>query len=38
MGPLTTRIRKLHDDVVRGRLAKYGHWNQPVYVKEPATA
>jgi branched-chain amino acid aminotransferase len=38
MGPVTTKLRHLYDDVVRGRVPKYRHWNQPVYVKEPATA
>jgi hypothetical protein len=38
MGPVTTQLRRLFDDVVRGRVPKYSHWNQPVYVKEPATA
>jgi branched-chain amino acid aminotransferase len=37
MGPVTTQLRKLYDDVVRSRLPKYRHWNAPVYVKEPAT-
>jgi branched-chain amino acid aminotransferase len=36
MGPVTTQLRKLYDDVVRGRLPKYRHWNTPVYVKETA--
>lgn len=36
MGPITTQLRKLYDDAVRGRLDKYRAWNQPVYVTEPA--
>jgi len=38
MGPITTRLRKLFDDVVRGRMPKYRHWNTPVFVlrSEPA--
>jgi branched-chain amino acid aminotransferase len=36
MGPITTRLRQLYDDVVRGRVAKYRGWNEPVYVPEPA--
>lgn len=38
MGPITSQLRALYDDVVRGRLAKYRHWNAPVYVEEPAPA
>jgi branched-chain amino acid aminotransferase len=38
MGTVTTKLRHLYDDVVRGRVPKYRHWNQPVYVKEPAAA
>lgn len=37
MGPNTAQLRKLYDDVVRGRLATYRHWNDPVIVKEPAS-
>lgn len=38
MGPLTTRLRQLYDDVVRGKAPKYRHWNEPVYVKESVAA
>ncbi len=31
MGPIVTRLRELYDDVVRGRLPKYRHWNTAVY-------
>jgi branched-chain amino acid aminotransferase len=31
MGPITTQLRDLFDEVVRGRLPKYRHWNTPVY-------
>jgi branched-chain amino acid aminotransferase len=34
MGPITTRLRELFQDVVRGRMAKYRHWNTPVYEKD----
>jgi branched-chain amino acid aminotransferase len=34
MGPITTRLRALFQDVVRGRVEKYRHWNTPVYVAE----
>ncbi len=34
MGPITARLRKLYDDVVRGRRPDYRHWNEPVYVPE----
>jgi branched-chain amino acid aminotransferase len=39
MGPITVQLRQLFDDVVRGRLPKYTHWNAPVYAetgKDPA--
>jgi branched-chain amino acid aminotransferase len=36
MGELTRNLRKLFQDVVRGRVPKYRHWNTPVYVKEGA--
>lgn len=38
MGPVTQQLRELFNDVVRGRLPKYRHWNWPVYTveKEPA--
>jgi branched-chain amino acid aminotransferase len=35
MGPHTSRLRQLYADAVRGRLQKYLHWNEPVYVQEP---
>ncbi len=38
MGPVTTQLRQLYHDAVRGRLRKYRHWNEPVYLREPATA
>lgn len=31
MGPLVSDLRDLYFDVVRGRVAKYRHWCQPVY-------
>jgi branched-chain amino acid aminotransferase len=34
MGANTTRLRELFDDVVRGRIPKYRHWNTPIYVNE----
>lgn len=33
MGPVTTKLRKLYDDAVRGKLKNYRHWNYPVYEK-----
>jgi len=30
MGPVTSQLRQLYDDVVRGKLDKYKHWNEPV--------
>jgi branched-chain amino acid aminotransferase len=39
MGPVTTQLRKIFDDVVRGRFHKYQHWNMPVFeVAEGPTA
>jgi len=35
MGPITTQLRRLFDDVIRGRLQKYHHWNTPVYQHIP---
>jgi hypothetical protein len=32
MGPVTTAIRDLYFDVVRGNVAKYRAWNTPVFV------
>jgi len=34
MGPVTSRLRKIYDDVVRGRLPRYSRWAEPVYLKE----
>jgi branched-chain amino acid aminotransferase len=34
MGELTRKLRGLFQDIVRGRLQKYRHWNTPIYVKE----
>ncbi len=31
MGPITARLRLLFDDLVRGKLANYTHWNTPVF-------
>ncbi len=31
MGPITARLRELYDQVVRGKVPKYRHWNEPVY-------
>ncbi len=33
MGPITAQFRELYDSVVRGKLPKYRHWNEPVYVE-----
>jgi branched-chain amino acid aminotransferase len=38
MGPVVTELRELYFDVVRGKVAKYRHWNQPVFVKEAVAA
>jgi hypothetical protein len=34
MGPITAKLRKIYDDVVRGKLEQYRMWNEPVYVQE----
>jgi branched-chain amino acid aminotransferase len=33
MGPITSQLRDLFQDVVRGRVPKYSHWNMGVYEK-----
>jgi branched-chain amino acid aminotransferase len=38
MGPVATRLRELYQQVVRGKLDKYRHWNTPVYSTEKITA
>ena len=38
MGPVVSELRDLFFDVVRGRVPKYRHWCQPVYVNEPVSA
>jgi branched-chain amino acid aminotransferase len=35
LGPVTDQLRKLFQEVVRGKNPKYDHWIQPVYVKTP---
>lgn len=34
MGPITSQLKLMYDDVVRGKLEKYKHWNMPVYIEE----
>jgi branched-chain amino acid aminotransferase len=38
MGPVTSQLRELYDDVVRGKVDKYKRWNEPVLVQESGTA
>jgi branched-chain amino acid aminotransferase len=33
MGPITSKLRDLYSDVVRGKMKKYRHWNVPIYEK-----
>jgi branched-chain amino acid aminotransferase len=33
MGPITTQLREYYQDIVRGKVEKYRHWNHPVYKK-----
>lgn len=35
MGPVTSRLRELYADLVRGRLDEYAEWTTPVYVEQP---
>jgi branched-chain amino acid aminotransferase len=37
MGPLVSELRELYFNVVRGKVAKYRHWNTPVYASQPVT-
>jgi branched-chain amino acid aminotransferase len=30
MGPVTTQLRKMFDDIARGKNPKYVHWNTAV--------
>jgi branched-chain amino acid aminotransferase len=34
MGPVTQKLRDLYFNVVRGKVAKYRQWCQPVYGKK----
>ncbi len=38
MGPFVSEVRDLYFDVVRGKVAKYRHWNTPVFASEPVAA
>jgi branched-chain amino acid aminotransferase len=38
MGPVTSQLRKLYGAIVRGRMPKYRHWNEPVYASVPTPA
>jgi len=33
MGPVTDQLRKMFQEIVRGRFPKYRHWIEPVYIK-----
>jgi len=35
MGPITTQVRQIFDQVARGQWPKYAHWNVAVYADEP---
>ncbi|MFU8771216.1 MAG: branched-chain amino acid transaminase [Anaerolineales bacterium] len=37
MGPITSELRSLLGDVMRGKVAKYRQWNTPVYADETQT-
>lgn len=34
MGPITSKLRRLYDDLVRGKLPAYSQWTEPVYQPE----
>lgn len=38
MGPITSKLKKMYDDVVRGKVAEYKHWCQPVYAEKTVAA
>lgn len=38
MGPITTRLRNLYFDIVRGRIERYQRWNTPVYTEQAVSA
>jgi branched-chain amino acid aminotransferase len=38
MGPVTTQVKAIFEDVVRGKVAKYRHWNTGVYEVEQEKA
>jgi branched-chain amino acid aminotransferase len=38
MGPIATRLKELYQEVVRGKLSEYQHWNTPVYSSEKIAA
>ncbi len=38
MGPVTSELRSVFDDVVRGRKPAYRHWVEPVYAAEKTLA
>jgi branched-chain amino acid aminotransferase len=38
MGPVTSQLKTLYNDVVHGRILKYRHWNVPVYGEEDESA
>ena len=38
MGPITTQLRQIYGDLVRGRIPKYKNWNEPVYIQETVVA
>jgi branched-chain amino acid aminotransferase len=38
MGPIVAQLRELYQQVVRGKIEKYQHWNTPVYSSEKIAA
>lgn len=38
MGSITTQLRNLYFDIVRGRVERYQHWNTPVYTEQAVSS
>jgi branched-chain amino acid aminotransferase len=38
IGPITGKLQKIYDDVIRGNKPKYLHWCTPAYKKSPVVA
>jgi branched-chain amino acid aminotransferase len=38
MGPVTSKLKQMYDDVVRGKIAEYRDWVTPVYAAQTVAA